>query len=132
MDLNPYKFLAPFDKYEFANHVINSQVDLVILPMAWLIAQSSGALVEIDNTQEPNLDVLNYWVQRLVPLIDQGHNCGREITIVISNRIGAEGECNFAGTSVVLGLSKGNVKVHGCLGQGIEGLLVCAVPHQFP
>ena len=130
MDLNPYKYLASFDEYEFANHVVNSQADLVILPMAWLTTQPSQS--HLANAQVPDLDVLNYWIQRLSPLIYQGHNYSREITVVINNRVGAEGGRNFAGTSVVLGISKGNVKVYGRLGRGVEGLLVCTVPRQFP
>lgn len=127
MDLNPYKFLTPFDKYEFANHVVNSQADLVILPMAWLSTQPSYSYL-LGNAQEPDVDTFNYWVQRLRPLTGQGHKDGREITVVINNRVGAEGECYFAGTSAILGITKENVKIYGRLGQGIEGLLVCTVP----
>lgn len=36
MDLNPYKFTAPFDKYEFANFCYDKDVDLILLPTAWL------------------------------------------------------------------------------------------------
>ncbi|QPG72733.1 hypothetical protein FOA43_000034 [Brettanomyces nanus] len=36
MDLNPYKFKAPFDKFEFANFCYKNDVDLVLLPTAWL------------------------------------------------------------------------------------------------
>ncbi|KAF8463652.1 carbon-nitrogen hydrolase [Kalaharituber pfeilii] len=126
MDLNPYKFLAPFDRYEFANHVLESGAEMVILPMAWLTAQPQSSLVE--NAEVPDSDTLAYWVQRLQPLIDNGSKYGREITVAINNRVGTEGECNFAGTSVVLGISKGNVKVYGCLGRGTENLLICDVP----
>ncbi|KAF8443500.1 carbon-nitrogen hydrolase [Terfezia claveryi] len=126
MDLNPYKFLAPFDRYEFANHVIDSGAELVVLPMAWLTAQPARS--PIDNAQVPEADTLAYWVQRLQPLIDKGHKFGREITVVINNRVGIEGECSFAGTSVVLGFSKGNVKVYGCLGRATEDLLIADVP----
>ena len=126
MDLNPYKFLAPFDKYEFANHIIDSGAELVVLPMAWLTVQSAHSLIE--NAQVPEADTLAYWVQRLQPLTDKGHKFGREITVVINNRVGTEGECSFAGTSVVLGISKGNVKVYGCLGRATEDLLIADVP----
>jgi len=126
MDLNPYKFLAPFDRYEFANHVIDSGAELVVLSMAWLTAQSGHSLIE--NAQVPEADILAYWVKRLQPLIDRGQKNGRETTIVVSNRVGTEGECNFAGTSVVLSISKGNVNVYGCLGRATEDLLITDVP----
>ncbi|KAI5806481.1 carbon-nitrogen hydrolase [Peziza echinospora] len=126
MDLNPYKFLAPFEKYEFANHVLQSGAELVVLSMAWLTAAPPGSLME--HAQVPDADTLAYWVQRLQPLIDHGNIHGREITVVINNRVGTEGECNYAGTSVVLGITQGNVKVYGCLGRATEDLLVCDVP----
>lgn len=36
MDLNPYKFQAPFEKYEFTNFCYKNDVDLVLVPTAWL------------------------------------------------------------------------------------------------
>lgn len=126
MDLNPYKFLAPFDKYEFAHHVLSSKADLVILPMAWRTSQPAESLIE--RAQVPDADTVAYWVQRLQPVIDQGGDCGREVTVVINNRVGSEDDANYAGTSVVLGIRKGNVKVYGCLGRGTEDLLIVDVP----
>lgn len=35
MDINPYKFQAPFEKYEFASHCSENNVDLAVLPTAW-------------------------------------------------------------------------------------------------
>lgn len=36
MDLNPYKFTAPFEKYEFGQAALNNDASLVLCPMAWL------------------------------------------------------------------------------------------------
>ncbi|GMG39189.1 unnamed protein product [Ambrosiozyma monospora] len=36
MDLNPYKFTAPFEKYEFANYCYSNEVELVLVPTAWM------------------------------------------------------------------------------------------------
>lgn len=36
MDLNPYKFKAPFEKYEFAYFCYKNNVDLALVPTAWL------------------------------------------------------------------------------------------------
>ncbi|KAL7269057.1 hypothetical protein RUND412_008294 [Rhizina undulata] len=127
MDLNPHRFTAPFEKYEFANHVLESKSDLVLVPMAWLTTQPTQSLV--DQAQVPDADVLAYWIQRLQPILDQGGQ-GRsgETIFVACNRIGIEGQACYAGTSSVIGITKGNVKVYGSLGRGTEDLLVCDVP----
>ncbi|KAG7697056.1 hypothetical protein KL930_002494 [Ogataea haglerorum] len=36
MDLNPYKFEAPFDAFEFANFCLEKQVQLILVPTAWM------------------------------------------------------------------------------------------------
>ncbi|KAH3902833.1 amidase SCDLUD_000425 [Saccharomycodes ludwigii] len=36
MDLNPYKFEAPFNDFEFSSFVLDNKVKLIICPMAWL------------------------------------------------------------------------------------------------
>lgn len=127
MDLNPRRFETPFENYEFAHHVLDSKADLVLMPMAWLTSQPQSSLV--DQAQVPDADTLAYWIQRLQPVLDQGPQ-GRsgETIFVACNRIGIEREASYAGTSVVVGVSKGNVKVYGCLGRGTEDLLVCEVP----
>ncbi|XBW35236.1 hypothetical protein QEN19_000799 [Hanseniaspora menglaensis] len=35
MDVNPYKFEAPFEKYEYASFCEENSVDLAVLPTAW-------------------------------------------------------------------------------------------------
>jgi len=40
MDLNPYKFEAPFNAFEFSGHCYSEDVKLVICPMAWLHSKS--------------------------------------------------------------------------------------------
>jgi hypothetical protein len=53
--------------------------------------------------------------------------------VVIASRSGAEGNTVFAGTSCVLGIEDGEVKVYGILGRGQKGLLVVDTknPPQF-
>jgi hypothetical protein len=127
MDMNPKQFAAPFEKYEFANHIIDSKSDLVLVPMAWLTMQPPSSIY--DQAQVPDADTLAYWIQRLQPLLDNGGQGRSEETIFVAcNRIGIEGDACYAGTSVVVGISKGNVKVYGCLGRGTEDLLICDVP----
>ncbi|EDO16817.1 hypothetical protein Kpol_1056p18 [Vanderwaltozyma polyspora DSM 70294] len=40
MDLSPYKFQAPFDKFEFSTYNIDNNSELIICPMAWLHSSS--------------------------------------------------------------------------------------------
>lgn len=68
------------------------------------------------------METLAYWVARLEPLIrceDDG-----EIIIVLANRTGVEGDAVYAGTSAVLGIQSGEVKLYGVLGRGERELLV--------
>lgn len=127
MDLNPKQFIEPFEKYEFANHVLNSRSDLVLMSMAWLTMLTPESLIE--QAQVPDADTLAYWVQRLQPLVDAGgQGLSGETIFVICNRVGVEDEAHYAGTSVVVGITRGNVRVYGCLGRGTEDLLICDVP----
>jgi protein N-terminal amidase len=127
MVLNPRRFETPFENYEFARHVVDSKADLVLMPMAWLTSQPQSSLV--DKAQVPDANTLAYWIQRLLPILDQGSpGPSGETIFVACNRIGVEREAAYAGTSVVVGVSKDNVKVYGCLGRGTEDLLVCEVP----
>ncbi|KAG0637497.1 carbon-nitrogen hydrolase [Tuber brumale] len=127
MDLNPRRFEAPFEKYEFAHHILDSKADIAIMPMAWLTPQPAESLV--DQAQIPDADVLAYWIQRLQPVLDQGgQGQSGETIFAACNRTGTERNACYAGTSAVVGVSKGNVKVYGRLGRGTEDLLVCDVP----
>lgn len=40
MDLNPYKFEAPFNDFEFSSFNLDNSVNLMICPMAWLHSKS--------------------------------------------------------------------------------------------
>lgn len=129
MDMNPWRFQAPFTKYEFANHVLQTGAELIIFPMAWLTSEPIETMEE--SALVPDADTLAYWIQRLQPIVDSGHRGGKEIIFVGANRTGTENGATFAGTSVVLGIRQGNVKVYGCLGRGTDELLVCDVNPSF-
>jgi hypothetical protein len=68
------------------------------------------------------METLSYWLARLEPLI-RAETEG-EIICVFANRSGMEGEAVYAGTSAVLGIHAGEVKVYGILGRGEKELLV--------
>ena len=68
------------------------------------------------------METLSYWLARLEPVIraeEEG-----EIIVVLANRCGTEDDAVYAGTSAVLGIEAGEVKVYGILGRGERELLV--------
>ncbi|CZT02726.1 related to amino-terminal amidase [Rhynchosporium agropyri] len=120
MDLNPYKLESPWSAWEFAHHVLHIQANLVILSMAWLTRADPRSFSRASG--EPDMDALAYILGRLEPLI-RAEAVG-EIIVIFANRCGAEEEVVYAGTSTVLGINKGEVKVYGILGRGEKELLV--------
>ena len=131
MDINPYRFTAPWDKYEFANQVIFSDSRLAVLSMAWLTHASSDSLKE--EPLEPDMDTLKYWIERFAPLLDRDakpiaqDNTSSlddgEVLLVMANRCGEEDDARYAGSSCVMGVRDGMVKVYDILGKGEEGVL---------
>ncbi|OBT99222.1 Carbon-nitrogen hydrolase [Pseudogymnoascus verrucosus] len=120
MDLNPYKFEAPWSAWEFAYHILHRQANIAIIAMAWVTREDARSYSR--TPKEPDMETLAYWVARLEPLIrceDDG-----EIIIVLANRTGVEGDAVYAGTSAVLGIQSGEVKLYGVLGRGERELLV--------
>lgn len=97
--------------------------------MAWLTRQNIGEYSR--KSKEPDIDTLSYWVARLEPLI-RAEGRG-EVIVVLANRCGTEDEAIYAGTSCVLGIEDGEVKVYGILGRGERELLVVDTtnPPQF-
>lgn len=72
--------------------------------------------------KDPDMETLSYWLARLEPLIrNEGED---EIIAVFANRTGCEENATYAGTSAVLGIQAGEVKVYGILGRGERELLV--------
>jgi len=120
MDLNPYKFEAPWSAWEFSYHVLHKEANLVILSMAWLTREDARSYSR--KPKEPDMDTLSYWLARLEPII-RAETEG-EIIVVMANRTGTEEEAVYAGTSAVLGIHAGEVKVYGILGRGEKELLV--------
>lgn len=120
MDLNPYKFEAPWNAWEFAYHIIHKQANLVVLSMAWRTREDVRSYSR--QPQEPDMDTLAYWLARLEPVI-RAEQKG-EIIVVFANRTGVEDDAVYTGTSAVLGICGGEVKVYGLLGRGERELLV--------
>lgn len=133
MDINPYKFEAPWTAYEFANHALTSAAELVVLSTAWLTRLSKEELQ--GHAQSPDLDTVGYWLERMRPLM--GPNGPRqEVVLVFANRCGDDGEAplieqvRYAGSSTVMGISRGDgrldgeVRIWDMLGRAEEGVLL--------
>lgn len=80
MDINPYKFKANFEDFEWAVFQKSRNSNLLFLSNAWLLSKEG-----ISST----IDTIEYWGLRMLPLIESSKN-GSEITVCISNRIGTE------------------------------------------
>jgi protein N-terminal amidase len=117
---SPYKFEAPWSAWEFASHVLHKEANLVILSMAWLTRENARSYSRCP--KDPDMETLSYWLARMEPLI-RAETEG-EIICVFANRTGIEDEAVYAGTSAVLGIHAGEVKVYGILGRGEKELLV--------
>lgn len=113
---SPDKFAAPWNEWEFAFHILDKKANLVIISMAWL------TYGEVETSKEPDIETLSFWVARLEPLIRA--EMDGEIIVVLANRCGSEGDAVYAGSSAVLGIHNGEVKVYGILGRGDRALLV--------
>ncbi|PSR97173.1 hypothetical protein BD289DRAFT_426626 [Coniella lustricola] len=120
MDLNPYKFEASWHEFEFAFHILAVQANLVIVTMAWVTREDSRHFNCMP--EEPDMETLTYWVQRLEPLIRV--DGGEEVIVVFANRTGREDDLTYAGTSAVLGIKDEEVKVYGLLGRSVKDILI--------
>ncbi|KAI1856100.1 hypothetical protein JX265_011815 [Neoarthrinium moseri] len=120
MDINPYRFESPWERFEFATHALKVSADVVIVSMAWLTHENTHQFTS--QPREPDMETLTYWVKRMDPLIrEEGQD---EIIVIFANRSGSEDEVLYAGTSAVLGIQNGEVTVYGLLGRGENALLV--------
>ena len=94
MDLNPYQFKAPYEKFECSTAAKIHKSDIMICSNAWLHPDQN------ESGFDKNMDTIYYWVDRLSPLIGTNAAC------IIANRTGTEihyqGKTKFAGSSAIL------------------------------
>ena len=133
MDVNPYRFESAWTAYEFANHARSSRAKLVVVSMAWLTRLSGEDMTGKEGM--PDMDTVGYWVERFRPLFGP-NGLGEEVVVICANRTGEEGvaprigEVRYAGSSAVMGFTKGDGKVDGdvriwdILGRAQEGIMV--------
>jgi protein N-terminal amidase len=119
MDINPYRFEAPWDTYEFATHVLESQSQLVILSMAWLSRLGAQELTELP--LRPDNETLTYWVERFYPLQISSK---QPVFVVFANRCGLEGSACYAGTSAILCFRDGRGYIYDILGKWDEQCMI--------
>lgn len=140
MDINPYQFEAPWDKYEFATHALTGGAKLIVMSMAWLTSLPKDEMTL--EPGEPALETASYWLQRFSPLMEASVAGGEDVVVVFSNRVGSEinevrelttksgqviplGESvSYAGSSCAVRFSGGRVSILDMMGKGEEGLLV--------
>ncbi|KAJ3120791.1 Carbon-nitrogen hydrolase, partial [Irineochytrium annulatum] len=75
MDLNPWKFKAPFDAMEFGTYMAGQGVGLISCSMAWLTSP-----LDDDEEEEENdgWRTVEYWATRLKPVIENTRGKGRD------------------------------------------------------
>lgn len=112
MDINPYKFEAPWAEYEFARAAILANSPVVVLSMAWLTTLTPEDIAAAP--EKPDMSTWSYWIERFAPLIRGKSNT--PTYIVMANRCGQEGKVCYAGTSTVIRIRDGSVDVYGTLG----------------
>ena len=140
MDINPYQFEAPWDKYEFANHALAGGAKLIVMSMAWLTSLPKEEMAS--EPGQPALETVSYWLQRFSPVMEASLTGGEDVIVVFSNRVGNEinevreltmkkgqviplGESvSYAGSSCAVRFSGGKVSILDMMGKGEEGLLV--------
>ena len=116
---SPCKLEAPWDAFEFGVHILEAQANVVILTMAW--HHRDPTLLD-RHPQEPDLETLVYWVQRLEPIIRADRE--GDVVVAFCNRTGAEEEAIYTGTSAIIVIRHGEVFVYGVLGHGTDDLLI--------
>lgn len=125
MDINPYRFVAPWTDYEFANHMLENRAKLVILSMAWITRLLPDEMAA--EPDKPDMETVAYWLERFHPFVEKAPE--EEVIVVFANRCGTEGKTNssiaiakndpveqgdrvcYAGSSCIMRFQGGNVRM---------------------
>ena len=133
MDINPYRFEAPWDAFEFANHILKEKSSLVLFSSAWTNAHPDDS-DDVKEVVPPALDTWNYWISRLFPLLQ--NNDVPQRACVFANRIGMENKIHFVGSSIVFEIQDAGkeerdfektIAVRGTLDNSSAGILIASV-----
>ncbi|KAH9123741.1 hypothetical protein LEN26_008495 [Aphanomyces euteiches] len=104
MDINPHNFEAAYDAYEFATSVVAAQSSLILFSSAWT-DHNPG------ETNPTAMPTMQYWANRLKPVIDVANDTNRACYFICSNRTGIERGTAFVGGSCILSLRKPSIVV---------------------
>ena len=87
--------------------------------MSWLTNLSTTELAA--SAQQPDLDTLNYWIERIVPLVKSRDE---EVTVIFANRCGEEpDDARYAGSSWIGKVGKGKIKIWDIAGRAEERVI---------
>eukprot|EP00668_Euglena_longa_P034352 GGOE01044150.1.p1 GENE.GGOE01044150.1~~GGOE01044150.1.p1 ORF type:complete len:319 (-),score=102.74 GGOE01044150.1:361-1287(-) len=127
MDINPCKFEAPWEAYEWANFCQAEGVKVLVLCSNWCTAHPDDA-PEVKARPPNRGETLNYWTARLKPLI------GESVHFVVADRVGQEtlaplgraGVTTFCGSSCVISLRQ--PRLLAALNTTEEAVLEATIP----
>ena len=120
MDINPYKFMAPWEDYEFANTALESNSPLVCVSMAWLCHLSPEELMK--EPSQADFATVAYWVERFQPIVEKAQDT--PVYVILANRCGMEKTVCYAGSTTILKIEAGAVSLYETLGKSEEKVLV--------
>jgi protein N-terminal amidase len=120
MDINPYKFIAKWDDYEFANKALVDGSHLICVSMAWLCTLTSEELMR--DPHQADIATVAYWVERFQPFVEKARDT--PVYVVMANRCGMEKDVCYAGSSTVIKIDKSGVSLFDTLGKAEEKCLV--------
>lgn len=127
MDINPYRFAAPYSACEFANASLQAGSPITAVSMAWLTLLPPESLVS--RSMIPDQNTLLYWAERFEPIrqatIDKG--IAGEKIVVCANRCGMEGQVGYAGSSSVFVFRDQRLFILDMLGRNQEKLLIVSL-----
>lgn len=127
MDLNPYKFTAPFNEFEYALSAYANGSELLVVPTAWLNSgspdiqndlskeekESKAAKIKAQfesssypGASDTDMLLIDYWILRLFPFLAHPSNGmprpHNKITAVLCNRTGIENQTLYGGSSCIM------------------------------
>ena len=119
MDINPYRFKAPYTAFEWARGAEEAEADVLCFSSAWCDRSPEDP----PSYAPPPVDAEEtraYWASRLHPLAVGD----RTVHFVAADRVGKEGQSTFCGSSCVMRLGGGEARVVAALGATEEAVLV--------
>jgi protein N-terminal amidase len=120
MDINPYRFIAPWDKFEFARTAMTHNTPILCVSMAWLSNLTPMEL--LDKPNQPDIATVAYWVERFQPIVEARSE--KPVYVILANRCGTEKSVCYAGSSTVIKIQAGIVSLFETCGKSDERCLV--------